>query len=92
MRLKIVTPAICPIPRHANYMEATRHSLAKEPLCIGDTTPDAKLLVTSAESLEQLGNWYLAGEEYRDAERLSEPLVTFTVQAFLNRKHPRPWL
>jgi hypothetical protein len=50
-------------------MDATRHSLAKEPICLGDQTPEAKRLVISAESMEQAGNWYLAGENYLEAER-----------------------
>src|SRR5260370_12411331 len=45
-------------------MDATRHTLTKEPLSL---PAPIQTLFERAESLEKLGNWYLAGETYRDA-------------------------
>lgn len=45
-------------------MDATRHALTREAVSV--PTP-ARESLDSAESLERLGNWYLAGETYRQA-------------------------
>jgi len=45
-------------------MNATRHALTREPI---DTAGSARTFLDLAESLEKAGNWYLAGETYRQA-------------------------
>jgi hypothetical protein len=52
-------------------MDATRHALAREPIEIDGPRPE---FLDSAESLEEAGNWYLAGETYRRSAKQASGL------------------
>jgi hypothetical protein len=63
-------------------MDATRHKLAKEELKLAAPLDRA---VASAESLEQAGNWYLAGENYRTAAERAAGTESETLAKLLTR-------
>jgi tetratricopeptide (TPR) repeat protein len=51
-------------------MDSARHAITREPI---DTAGSASTLLALAESMENTGNWYLAGETYRQADHAGVP-------------------
>jgi len=64
--------------RHDIRIDATRHPPAKEPISISDEASGVQQLLFSAASLEQLGQWYVTGETYREVEQQASAGTTST--------------